>query len=354
MTRFIKKSSKKIGLPPGTLVHVGERKIERTRIRIIDYDETNLQEKEVKTIEECFPFKEEPTVTWINIDGLHEVGIIEKIGNHFDIHPLILEDIVHTGQRPKMEDHENYVYIVLKMLSYNKQEEEIKDEQLSLLLGSNFVISFQERVGDVFNSVRERIRSGRLRIRKGKSDYLAYALIDAVVDNYFVILETIGDQIEALEAELLENPKPETLHSIYNLKRKLISLRKSVWPLREVISALERDDSSLIHESTNLFFRDVYDHTIQVIDTIETFRDMVSGMLDTYLSSVSNRMNEVMKVLTIIATIFIPLTFIAGIYGMNFEFMPELKWHWSYPVVWIVMIIVVLVMIFYFRKKRWL
>ena len=354
MTRFIKRSSKKIGLPPGTLVHVGERKIEKTRIRIIDYDETNLQEKEVKTIEECFPFKEEPTITWINIDGLHEVEIIEKIGNHFNIHPLILEDIVHTGQRPKMEDHESYVYIVLKMLFYDKQGEEIKDEQLSLLLGSNFVISFQERVGDVFNSVRERIRSGRVRIRKGKSDYLAYALIDAVVDNYFVILESIGDKIEDLEAELLENPKPETLHAIYDLKRKLISLRKSIWPLREVISVLERDDSSLIQESTNLFFRDVYDHTIQVIDTIETFRDMVSGMLDTYLSSLSNRMNEVMKVLTIIATIFIPLTFIAGIYGMNFEFMPDLKWHWSYPVVWGFMIIVVLVMIYYFRKKRWL
>ena len=354
MARLIKRSSKKIGLPPGTLVHVGEKKIEKTRIRIIDYDETNLQEREAKTIEECFPFKEEPTTTWINIDGLHEVDIIEKLGKQFDIHPLILEDILHTGQRPKIENLESYIYIVLKMLFYDEKEEEIKEEQLSLLLGSNYVISFQEIVGDVFKHVRERIRGGKMRIRKRKADYLTYALIDAVVDNYFIILEKLGDKIEALESELLEDPKPETVQSIYSLKRKLISLRKSIWPLREVVNSFEKEDSSLIQESTSPYLRDVHDHTIQVIDTIETFRDMVSGMLDIYLSSVSNRMNEVMKVLTIIATIFIPLTFIAGIYGMNFEFMPELKWHWSYPVVWVVMILIIVFMITYFRRKKWL
>ena len=354
MKKIIKRSSKKIGLPPGTLVHIGEKKIEKTRIRLIDYNDETFQEKEVKTIEECYPFKREPTVTWINIDGLHEVEIIDKIGQQFDIHPLVLEDILHTGQRPKMEDHENYIYIVLKMLFYDEQEDEIKDEQLSLIIGSNYIISFQERVGDVFNPARERIRTGRARIRKSGSDYLAYSLIDAVVDNYFIILETIGDEIETLEAELLENPRPATLQAIYALKRKLISLRKSIWPLREVISSLERIDSSLIQQSTDMFFKDVYDHTIQIIDTIETFRDMVSGMLDTYLSSVSNRMNEVMKVLTIIATVFIPLTFIAGIYGMNFEFMPELKWHWGYPVIWILMIVITIGMFFYFRGKRWL
>ncbi len=354
MKRFMKKISKKAGLPPGTLVHIGEKKVEKTKIRIIDYDQVNLEEKEVGAIEASFPFKEKPTLTWINIDGLHDVTVVEKIGKKFEVHPLILEDIVHTGQRPKMEDLGNYIYLVLKMLYYDENEDEILDEQLSLLIGENFIISFQERVGDVFRPVRERIRAGRTRLRQGKPDYLAYALVDAVVDNYFIILEKIGDHIEEMEIELLDNPSPETLQKIYSLKRKLISLRRSVWPLREVIGGLERADSDLIQESTLPYFRDVYDHTIQVIDTIETYRDMAAGMLDTYLSSISNRMNEVMKVLTIIATIFIPLTFIAGIYGMNFEFMPELKWHWSYPVVWIVMIIAALLMLIYFRKKRWL
>lgn len=353
-SRFTKKSPEKAGLPPGTLVHIGEKMLEKAKITIIDYDETNFQEKEAKTVEECFPFKDEPTNTWINIDGLHEVDIIEKIGKHFDVHPLILEDILHTGQRPKMEDSENYTSIVLKMLSFNENENEIKSEQVSLIISKNVVISFQESVGDVFNPVRERIRNGKGRIRKMGSDYLAYALMDAIVDNYFIILEKLGEKIEVLEEELITNPVPETLHMIHNLKREMIFLRKSVWPLREVISNLERGESHLIMKSTTIYLRDVYDHTIQVIDTIETFRDMLSGMLDIYLSSVSNKMNEVMKVLTIIATIFIPLTFIAGIYGMNFEYMPELSWQWGYPAVWVVVIVIGASMVLYFRKKRWL
>lgn len=354
MSRLFKRAAKKIGLPPGTLVHVGEKKIDKTKIRVIDFDDTQVREKEFESIELCFPFKDEPSVTWINIDGLHEVNVIEKIGNYFNIHPLVLEDILHTGQRPKTEDFSAYIYIVLKMLYYSDEEDEIQDEQISIILRPNFVISFQERVGDVFNPVRERIRIGRFQIKKRKSDYLAYALIDAVVDNYFILLEKIGEQIELLEEELLDNPTPKNLETIHRLKRQLISLRKSVWPLREVIGGLERSESPLFHESTGIYLKDVYDHTIQVIDTIETYRDMVSGMLDTYLSNVSNKMNEVMKVLTIIATIFIPLTFIAGIYGMNFEFMPELKWHWSYPFVWAIMIIISIGMIFYFRRKKWL
>jgi len=353
--KFIKRVSKKTGLSPGALVHVGKKKIEKARIRIIDYDESQLQEKEAKTIEECFPFKEKPTVTWINIDGLHEVDIIEKIGKHFDVHPLVLEDIVNTGQRPKMEDFDNYLFLVLKMLYWDEDKSEVIAEQLSLILGSNFVISFQERVGDVFEPVRERIRGAKGRIRKMGADYLAYALVDAVVDRYFIILEKLGEKIEVMEEELVAHPSPETLQTIHTLKRELIFLRKSVWPLRELISGLERGESDLIQKSTHIFLRDVYDHTIQVIDTIETFRDMVSGMLDIYLSSVSNKMNEVMKVLTIIATIFIPLTFVAGIYGMNFEFMPELKWHWFYPeVFWIAMAIIAGLMLLYFRRKRWL
>jgi magnesium transporter len=354
MLKVFRKASNKIGLPPGTLVHIGERKVEKTRITILDYDAGQFQEEEVETAEECFPFKDKPTVTWINIDGIHEVEVIEKIGRHFNIHPLILEDILHTGQRPKMEDFEDYIFVVVKMLYYDDEAHEITSEQVSLILGSNFVISLQEREGDVFDPVRERIRKAKGRIRRLKADYLAYALIDTIVDHYFVVLEKIGERIEDMEEELITNPKPETLQNIHNLKRELIFLRKSVWPLREVISGLERGDSSLIDESTGIYFRDVYDHTISVADTVETFRDMVSGMLDTYLSSVSNKMNEVMKVLTIIATIFIPLTFVAGIYGMNFEFMPELKWHWGYFAALAVMVVVAIVMVIYFRRKTWL
>jgi len=354
MPKLIKKAAKKAGLPPGTLVHVGEVKAEKTKISLVDYDETQFQEKEVKTVEECFPFKATPTVTWINIDGVHEVDIIEKLGKHFDLHPLILEDIVHTEQRPKMEDFGSYIFIVLKMLSYNEKEDELNVEQVSLVLGSNFVISFQECEGDVFQPVRERIRKGKGRIRKMGADYLAYALVDAIVDNYFIVLEKLGEVIEDVEEDLVKKPTPETLQTIHNLKREAISLRKSVWPLREVVSGLERAETPLIHETIKIYLRDVYDHTIQVIDTIESFRDMISGMLDIYLSSISNRMNEVMKVLTIFASIFIPLTFIAGVYGMNFAFMPELAWRWGYPAILIVMALVGISLLLYFRRKRWL
>lgn len=313
-----------------------------------------MEEKEAKEVEECFPFKDKPTVTWINIDGIQRIDVIEKIGKHFNLHPLALEDIVNTGQRPKMEDFVDYIFVVLKMLHYDEKEKETKAEQLSLVLGPNWVISFQENEGDVFDPIRERIRADKGRIRKMGADYLVYALIDAVVDNYFIILEKIGEKIEEIEDELVANPAPETLQAIHNLKRQMIFLRKSVWPLREVISRLERWESQLINKSTDIYLRDVYDHTIQVIDAIETFRDMLSGMLDIYLSSVSNRMNEVMKVLTIIATIFIPLTLVAGLYGMNFRYMPELEWPWGYPLVLFVMFVIGVLMLIYFRKKKWL
>jgi magnesium transporter len=348
------RAQEKVGLPPGTLVHIGERRTEKAEITVIDYDEKNFQEKEAVKVEECFPFKDKPMVTWININGLQEVGIIEKIGVHFGIHPLVLEDILHTGQRPKAEDLGDYLFIVLRMLYHDERENGMVGEQVSLLLGPNYVISFQEREGDVFNPIRERIRNSKGHIRKGGADYLAYALLDAIVDHYFVILEKLGEKIESLEEELVTNPRPETLQAIHTLKRDLIFLRRSVWPLREVINSLERGESPLITEPTGIYLRDVYDHTIQVIDTIETYRDIVTGMLDIYLSSLSNRMNEVMKVLTIIATIFIPLTFIAGIYGMNFKFMPELEWHWGYPMALMVMLLIVASMFIYFRRKKWL
>jgi len=246
-------------------------------------------------------------VTWINIDGLHEVDVIEKIGKNFGLHPLVMEDILHTDQRPKMEDFEKYIFIIAKMLSYDEEDHRLQAEQFSLILGPHFIISFQEREGDVFEPVRERLRKGKGRLRKRPPDYLAYALIDAIVDHYFVVLEKIGERVETLEDELMTDPTPETLETIHHLKRELIFLRKSVWPLRELIAGLERGESSLFEQGTTVYLRDVYDHTIQVIDTVETLRDMASGMLDVYLSSVSNKMNEVMKVLTIIATIFISM-----------------------------------------------
>lgn len=354
INKVAKRRSKKHGLPPGALVHIGEKKAEIVKISILDYDESQFQEKTVKNVEECFPFKDKPTVTWINVDGLHQVEIIEKIGNYFGLHPLIMEDILNTDQRPKVEDFGSYLYIVLKMLYHDERDNETKAEQVSVILGERFVISFQEKEGDIFNSVRERIRNGKGRIRRQSSDYLAYALLDAVVDNYFIILEKHGEKVEELEDRVVTDPRPETLQEIHKLKREMIVLRRSVWPLRELISGLERGESLLFQKPTRIYLRDIYDHTIQVIDAVETFRDLLSGMHDTYLSSISNRMNEIMKVLTIIATIFIPLTFIAGVYGMNFEFMPELKWRAGYFLIWAVYAGIAVLMIFYFKKRKWL
>lgn len=344
----------KVGLPPGTLVYTGQKKLDSVRITVLDYDEQNFQEKQFTQIEDCFEFKGTPTLTWINIDGLHDVEIIEKIGRHYDLHPLVLEDILHTGQRPKFEDLEQYLFVVLMMLRFDEESKSIISEQVSIVLGTNFVISFQENVGDLFEQIRDRIRNAKGRIRKMGADYLMYSLLDAIVDGYFTILEKMGETIEYLEEDLVDDPSKNTLQHIHHLKREMIFLRRSVWPLRELISSLERSESKLIHDSTKAYLRDVYDHTIQVIDTVESYRDTVASMLDLYLSSLSMRMNEVMKVLTIIATIFIPLTFIAGVYGMNFVNMPELKWKYGYPVILLVMAAISAGMIYYFKKKKWL
>jgi magnesium transporter len=354
MSKLTKKHSETSGLPPGTLVHIGQRRSESVRITILDYDETNFQERQVPAVEECFPFKATPTVTWVNIDGIHDVDVIEKLGKEFELHPLILEDILNTTQRPKCEDFDKYIFMVLKMLSYDEGEGGLKAEQVSMVLGRNFVISFQEQVGDVFEQIRDRLRNSKGRIRKMGADYLAYTLIDAVVDNYFVILEKFGEKIESMQEQLVADPSEKTLQQIHSVKREMIFLRKSVWPLRELINGLQRTESALVADATNIYLRDVYDHTIQIIDTIESFRDAVSGMLDIYLSSISNRMNAVMKVLTIIATIFIPLTFVAGIYGMNFKYMPELGWRWGYAAILILMMVVAILMLIYFRRKKWL
>jgi magnesium transporter len=350
----LKSSSDKAGFSPGTMVHVGEKRAEKTRIRIMDYDADQIREKEVVHIEECFPFKAEPSVTWINIDGLHETNLIEKIGQYFDVHPLILEDIVHTGTRPKIEDFEDFAFVVFKMLYYDESTEDILEEQFSIILGTNFVISFQEREGTVFNPLRDRIRTLKNRIRKKGADYLAYALIDTVVDNYFIVLEIMEEKIEALDEELFTSMSKETFHSIDDMKRKLIALRKSVTPLREIINTIQKEEFRLIQESSLIFFRDIYDHVIQIQETIETHRELVFGLHDIFLTNVNNKMNEIMKILTITATIFIPLTFIAGIYGMNFKYMPELDWKWGYFAVWGIIIGVVGLMVYYFKKKDWL
>jgi len=352
MSKFFKKSSKTLGLPPGSIIHVGEKKIEKTEIKIIDYNKEKFKELTCKRIEECYPFDNKSTVTWINVDGIYETEVIEKIGKNFNIHPLVLEDIVNTSQRPKIEDYNDYIYIVLKML--HQVEDEIFSEQVSFILSNNFVISFQESKGDVFNHVRKRISNNKGNIRKNGTDYLTYALIDAIVDHYFIILEKIGEKIEQIEEEVIDDPTPKIMQKIYSLKRDIIYLRRSVWPLREVISGMQREKSRLIKTSTNVFLRDLYDHTIQVMDTIETYRDMVSGMLDIYMSSVSNKMNEVMKVLTIFAAIFIPLTFIVGIYGMNFHHMPELEWSLGYPLILLAMLTIGIVMLLFFKRKKWL
>ncbi|MFH1541566.1 MAG: magnesium/cobalt transporter CorA [bacterium] len=353
MAKSYKRLSKTKGLPPGTLMHVGEQRDENVKITVIDYNENDFQLSPVKSAEECFPYRDRESVTWINVDGVHQTDIIAKLGSHFGLHPLVLEDIVNTDQRPKLEDHESYLFIALKMLSVNDKGQ-VEAEHVSLILGNNYVISFQEKEGDIFDPVRDRIKNSKGRIRKMGADYLAYSLLDAIVDNYFGILEKTGEKIELLEEILVADPEPKVLKGIHQLKREMIFLRKSVWPLREVISGLLRAEAKLIKESTIIYLRDVYDHTIQVIDTVESYRDMVSGMLDIYLSSLSNRMNEVMKVLTIIATIFIPLTFIAGIYGMNFKYMPELDIPWAYPLTLSFMGLVGLYMVLYFKRKKWL
>ena len=352
--RLVKRRPNKRGLPPGTLVYSGDHKVDAVRITLMDYDDQHLQEQILHSIEECLPFKDTPTVSWINIDGLHDIALMEQLGQQFDIHVLVLEDVLSIDQRPKQEDYDNHLFVVLKMLTYDDEHQCVRSEQVSIILGQNYVLSFQEVVGDVFEPIRERLRQAKGRLRKMGPDYLFYALLDALVDSYFLILEKIGDRIEGLEDELVTEPTDATLRQIHELKREMIFLRRNIWPLRELISGLQRCESGLIQENVEIYLRDVYDHTIQVIDTIESLRDMVSGMLDIYLSSVSNKMNAVMKVLTIIATLFIPTTFVAGIYGMNFDHMPELHWKYGYIVLWGVLLAIFTSMIIYFKRKKWL
>lgn len=356
-----------IDLPAPPLPMEHEKPLEKPKITVIDYDEQHYHEAEVRDVEECFRFRNQPSVTWINIDGLHQMDVLEKLGSCYGIHPLVLEDIL-TDQRPKIEDYDDYIFIVLKMLYYDENKDNKIDEQdeydlgdtnldmdqVSMILGPNFIISFKEKEVDVFNPLRDRLRTAKGKIRRQGADYLAYSMIDSIVDHYFLIMEKLGDRFEDLEDVVVSDPQPGILPTIYNLKRDMLFLRKSVWPLREAISKMQRTDSPLVSEAIKIYLRDVYDHTIQVIENIETFRDMSASLLETYLSSLSNKLNEVIKLLTIISTIFIPLTFLAGVYGMNFRFMPELESPWGYPAILILMLLVVAVMLGYFRRKEWI
>lgn len=354
MHKYSGQRSKKAGLAPGTLVHIGKRKMEKTSVSFIEYDSQTLTEKGLSKISELSKQADNGKIKWINIDGLDEIEYLEELGKCFGLHPLVLEDMLNTEQRPKIEDYDDYIYIVVKMLYYNKEALEIVTEHQSIVIGKDFVITVGEKDGDVFDTVRERLKNGSSRIRRLKADYLAYSLLDAIVDNYFIVLEKLGDSIEAVEEFLVSNPSQNVLHMINDLKRDMLYMHKYVWPLREVAGLLERGDSELVADSTRFYLRDIYDHIIQVMDTTETYRDILSGMLDIYLSSISNKMNEIMKVLTIISTIFIPLTFLAGIYGMNFRYMPELGWKLGYPALLLLMLLIALAMLYYFRKKKWL
>ena len=323
-------------------------------IRLMDYDRDSLEELTLDRIEECFPAAEAPPVSWVNVDGLHDVSIIEAVGDRFGIHRLALEDVLSTSQRPKVEDYEGHSLIVLQMLFFDPEAESLTSEQVSLILGSTYVFSFQEREGDVFEPVRQRLRAGKGKLRTMGADYLAYTLIDAIVDSYFKILEDVGDRIEELEEQVFDEPQIEILHRVHRLRRETLVLRRAIWPLREALGLMYRGEVETITEPTQVFFRDVYDHSVQVIDAVETLREVLAGAMDLYMSGVSNRMNEVMKVLTVISTIFIPLSFFAGLYGMNFAYMPELGVRWAYPALLVVMGSLAAGMLWFFRRRGWL
>ncbi|WP_452220896.1 magnesium/cobalt transporter CorA [Lacinutrix salivirga] len=349
-----KKYKKQLGQIPGALVYTGTKENNKLFIESFDYGPDFFEEKELKTVEEAFDYKISDSITWININGLNNIDEIEKVGNHYNLHPLVLEDIVNTGQRPKIDEHEDYLFVVLKMMYYDDNEV-IVSEQVSFILGSNYVLSFQEAEGDVFDTLRERIRQGKGRVRNLGSDYLLYTLIDSVVDHYYAIIEIMGNKIEDLEDDVFEGlTQNEISTQIQRLKREILKIRRAIFPLREIINRIDKSESKLIDPKILHYYGDVYDHVIQVSDTIDIYREMIWGLMDMYMSTISNRMNEVMKVLTIIATIFIPLTFIAGIYGMNFDHMPELHYKYGYQTVWIVMIVVFIGMLYYFKKKKWL
>ena len=348
------------GASPGTLLASPEAPAQ-VRITAIHYASDHYKEEEVADLDAYLSNLPGEGVLWLNIDGLGDVSVLEKLGQHFGLHPLCLEDVLNIPQRPKLEDFDDYEFMVFRMVVLQQlQELTGHTEQISLFLGATYVITFQEQIGDVFDPVRDRLRTMRGRIRHSGADYLAYALLDAAIDGFFPVLEELSERLAQLEESVLTDPHPGNLEEIYRVRRALTNLRRAVWPAREAINAFTRTDSVLVTDPTRMFLRDCYDHILQVIDVLETYRDLASGLMDTYLSSQSNRMNEVMKVLTIIATIFIPMSFIAGIYGMNFDpqkspwNMPELSWYWGYPFSLLLMLGIAIALLIFFRRRGWL
>ncbi len=342
------------GTAPATLVALTPRVGEPVVVRVIDYSLTGVKERTLKSLAELPDPPPDENVTWIDMCGLSDVEALKALGEKYGLHPLALEDVLHTGQRPKLELYDNHIFMVAQMI-YRDAEKQLTGEQVSIFLCKNLLITIQEEsVHDVFNPVRERIRGGRGFIRKLGADYLAYALLDAIVDHCFPVLEELGESIEELEDELMRKPSQACVHSLHQHRRTLMQLRRFVWPERDVISALLHDESGLIAPQTKIFLRDCYDHTIQIMDLVESYRDVTAGLLEMYLSSVSLKTNEIMRVLTVISSIFIPLTFFAGVYGMNFSHMPELQWRWGYPLCLLLMASVSVGQILFFRRKKWL
>jgi magnesium transporter len=354
----------KPGTAPGTLTAPAERRVEQVTVTVMGYDRDHFQEHVVDRVEDSFAVREEMRgggVAWIDVVGLHDVDLLRSVGERFDLHPLALEDVLNTGQRPKAEDYEDHHFVVMRLFHVLEASGGALDgEQIAIFLGDGFVLTFQEMPGDVFEPVRERIRQGKGRIRRMGADYLAYALLDSLVDHFFPVLEHLGERIEELEDEVMVEPGRDTVQRIHALKKELLVLRRAAWPQREVLATLERFESDRISRETRIFLRDCYDHAVQIMDMVETYRDLATSLLDIYLSSVSNRMNEVMKVLTVMASIFIPITFLAGVYGMNFDpdagpwSMPELDWAWGYPAFWAVAVTTVAGLLWYFRRKDWI
>jgi len=345
---------KKIGAPPGSLEYIGDKKDFATEITVIDYNKDDYFIRKIEDIDKTLSEVRKGYVRWILIDGVGNVPVIEQIGKEFNLHPLVLEDILNPNQVPKFEDYKDFIFIVLKKLTWDENKDSFESEQISLILRENIVITFREKKSNIFNSIKDRITIPKGILRKMEADYLIYSLVDVVIDNYFVLQEIIEEKIEILEDELIQDPKLETLQSIYSLKRDIIDFRKSIWPLREVVNRFQREESPLITDAIQVYIRDLYDHIFKINDSIQTYRDIVSGLLEMYLSSVSNKMNDIMKVLTIISTIFIPLSFLAGLYGMNFAFMPELSSPLGYPILIIIMVSIGIGMLIFFKRKKWI
>ncbi|MCL4481043.1 MAG: magnesium/cobalt transporter CorA [Bacteroidetes bacterium] len=351
--KFVPKASGK-DTPPGTVQYVGVPRDEKIKIDLIEYDESVATEYNIEHPDQLLKFLQTDKIKWISVTGVYDVELITHLGELFYINHLELEDISNTTQRPRLEERKNYLFLIFKILLLNPVDKEVSIEQVSLILGENYVLSFHETGSALFDTLRSRILSGKGKVRKMKSDYLAFALADIIIDQYFIVLEDIGDTIEGIESDLIIAPGSANQEAIYRMKRRLVYVARTIWPVRELINEIERSDHPFIHEESRIYFRNIYDHTVQIIETLESLRDLTSSMMDLYLSSVSLKLNEIMKVLTIFSALFIPLTFFAGVYGMNFKYLPELEWKWGYPLFWIFCVVATIFMLLYFRRKRWI